>query len=80
MAVNKIYPTPQAALAGGYTRPILDANSGGFWGMQFKKAGYDVMIIRGKAEKPLWIEIKNDEWTSVKWTADTIRKVVMKKV
>jgi len=43
------------------TRTILDANSGGFWGMQFKKTGYDVMIIRGKAEKPVWIEIKEDE-------------------
>jgi aldehyde:ferredoxin oxidoreductase len=43
------------------THTILDANSGGFWGMQFKKTGYDVMIIRGKAEKPVWIEIKEDE-------------------
>jgi aldehyde:ferredoxin oxidoreductase len=41
------------------TGTVLDANSGGFWGMQFKKAGYDVMIVRGKAEKPVWIEIKN---------------------
>ncbi len=43
------------------TGTILDANSGGFWGMQFKKTGYDVMIVRGKAEKPVWIEIKEDE-------------------
>jgi aldehyde:ferredoxin oxidoreductase len=43
------------------TGTILDANSGGFWGMQFKKTGYDVMIVRGKAEKPVWIEIKGDE-------------------
>jgi len=42
------------------TGTVLDANSGGFWGMQFKKAGYDVMIVRGKVEKPVWIEIKND--------------------
>ena len=42
------------------TGTILDANSGGFWGMQFKKTGHDAMIIRGKAEKPVWIEIKND--------------------
>ena len=28
--------------------------------MQFKKAGYDVMIVRGKSEKPVWIEIKNE--------------------
>ncbi|HEX8992643.1 MAG TPA: aldehyde ferredoxin oxidoreductase family protein [Anaerolineales bacterium] len=43
------------------TGTILDANSGGFWGMQFKKAGYDVLIVRGRAEKPVWIEIKNGQ-------------------
>ena len=45
------------------TGTILDANSGGFWGMQFKKTGYDVMIVRGRSEKPVWIEIKNGEVT-----------------
>jgi aldehyde:ferredoxin oxidoreductase len=43
------------------TGTILDCNSGGFWGMQFKKAGYDVLIVRGKSDKPVWIEIKSDE-------------------
>jgi aldehyde:ferredoxin oxidoreductase len=43
------------------TGTILDANSGGFWGMQFKKAGYDVMIVRGRSEKPVWIELRNGE-------------------
>ncbi len=43
------------------TGTILDANSGGFWGMQFKRTGYDVMIVRGRAEKPVWIEIKDGE-------------------
>ena len=33
------------------TGTVLDANSGGFWGMQFKKTGFDVMIVRGKAAK-----------------------------
>ncbi|MCX8023614.1 MAG: aldehyde ferredoxin oxidoreductase family protein [Thermanaerothrix sp.] len=42
------------------TGTILDANAGGYWGMQFKKAGYDAMIIRGKASQPVWIEIKRD--------------------
>jgi len=40
------------------TGTILDANGGGFWGMQFKKAGYDAMIIRGKSPQPVWLEIK----------------------
>jgi aldehyde:ferredoxin oxidoreductase len=43
------------------TGTVLDANSGGFWGMQFKKAGWDALIVRGRAEKPVWIEIKNDQ-------------------
>jgi aldehyde:ferredoxin oxidoreductase len=40
------------------TGTVLDANSGGFWGMQFKRTGFDAMIVRGKAEKPVYIEIK----------------------
>src|SRR5450759_2342372 len=43
------------------TGTVLDANSGGFWGMQFKKAGYDVLIVRGEAEKPVYIEIKQEQ-------------------
>ncbi|MBI4786429.1 MAG: aldehyde ferredoxin oxidoreductase family protein [Chloroflexi bacterium] len=39
------------------TGTILDANSGGFWGMQFKKAGYDALIVRGRAARPVYIEI-----------------------
>jgi len=54
---NRFSVTTKSPLTG----TILDANSGGFWGMQFKKTGHDVMIIRGRAQKPVWIEIKNDE-------------------
>jgi len=43
------------------TGTILDANSGGFWGMQFKRTGYAVLIVRGKAEKPVYIEIKDEK-------------------
>ena len=42
------------------TGTILDANSGGFWGMQFKKAGYDALIVRGRAARPVYVEIKSD--------------------
>lgn len=54
---NRFSVTTKSPLTG----TVLDANSGGFWGMQFKKAGYDVLVVRGKSEKPVWIEIKNDE-------------------
>ncbi len=56
---NRFSVTTKSPLTG----TVLDANSGGFWGMQFKKCGYDVMIVRGKSEKPVWIEIKNGEIT-----------------
>jgi aldehyde:ferredoxin oxidoreductase len=54
---NRFSVTTKSPLTG----TILDANSGGFWGMQFKKTGYDVMIVRGKSETPVWIEIRNGE-------------------
>ena len=52
---NRFSVTTKSPLTG----TVLDANSGGFWGMQFKKTGYDALIVRGKASKPTWIEIKN---------------------
>lgn len=39
------------------TDTILHSNSGGWWGMQFKRTGHDALIVRGKAEKPVMIEI-----------------------
>src|SRR5512139_1063730 len=51
---NRFSVTTKSPLTG----TVLDANSGGFWGMQFKKTGYDALIVRGRSEKPVWIEIK----------------------
>ena len=45
------------------TGTVLDSNSGGFWGMQFRKTGHDVLIVRGKSEAPVWIEIKDADVT-----------------
>jgi aldehyde:ferredoxin oxidoreductase len=42
------------------TGTILHANSGGWWGMQFKRTGYDALIVRGKAASPVLIEITPD--------------------
>ncbi|MGE5223417.1 MAG: aldehyde ferredoxin oxidoreductase family protein [Omnitrophica WOR_2 bacterium] len=39
------------------TGTILDAGSGGWWGMQFKRTGHDLLIVRGKASAPVLIEI-----------------------
>lgn len=35
------------------------ANSGNYWGSELKYAGYDGLIIRGKAQTPVYIWIKN---------------------
>jgi aldehyde:ferredoxin oxidoreductase len=43
------------------TGTILDANSGGFWGVQFRKTGHAALIIRGQAESPVWIEINPEQ-------------------
>jgi len=45
------------------TGTVLDANSGGWWGMQFKRTGYDVLVLRGRAQKPVWIEISEQDVT-----------------
>lgn len=39
------------------TGTIADANSGGFFGMRLKRTGYDAVIIRGRAERPVYLEI-----------------------
>ncbi len=38
-----------------------EANSGGFFGAELKYAGYDALIIEGKAKRPVYIEIFNEE-------------------
>ena len=42
------------------TGTILHSNSGGWWGMQFKRTGYDALIVRGKSDIPVMIEITPD--------------------
>lgn len=43
------------------TGTIFDSNSGGFWGKELHYAGYDALIIQGKAEKPVYLSIHDDE-------------------
>jgi len=37
------------------------SNMGGYWGPQLKYAGYDSIVIKGKASKPVYITIHNDQ-------------------
>jgi len=41
------------------TGTILDCNAGGHWGPELKRAGYDAVIIEGRAEMPSIIVIDN---------------------
>ncbi len=38
-------------------------NMGGYWGPELKYAGYDSIVLNGKAQRPVYIAIHNDEVT-----------------
>ncbi|MTI94414.1 MAG: aldehyde ferredoxin oxidoreductase [Firmicutes bacterium] len=42
------------------TGTIACSNSGGFWGAELKFAGYDLLVFEGKAEKPVYLSIEDD--------------------
>jgi aldehyde:ferredoxin oxidoreductase len=42
------------------TGTIASSNSGGFWGAELKRAGYDMIILEDKSEKPCYIFISDD--------------------
>jgi aldehyde:ferredoxin oxidoreductase len=43
------------------TGTIFDSSSGGFFGKELKFAGIDALIVKGAAQEPVYIAIKNDE-------------------
>jgi len=43
------------------TGAIACSNSGGYFGAELKAAGYDMIILEGKAEKPVYIAIEDDK-------------------
>lgn len=40
---------------------IACSNSGGFFGAELKAAGYDMIILEGKAEKPVYLAIEDEK-------------------
>ncbi len=46
---------------GPLTGAIACSNSGGKWGGEFKNAGYDLLIVEGKAKSPVYLHIENDQ-------------------
>ncbi len=47
----------KSPLTGG----VLSCNCGGNFGMSLKRAGFDGVVIRGRAENPTWIHVENGE-------------------
>lgn len=43
------------------TGTIAIANSGGKWGAEFKATGLDMIIIEGKSDKPVYLNIEDDK-------------------
>ena len=43
------------------TGSIGTGNTGGVWGIHLKKAGYSALIVRNKAEYPVYLWINDDE-------------------
>ena len=74
--------TSKSPLTGGFG----DANCGGFWGPELKYAGYDQIIIQGKAEKPVYLWIDGDKVeikdASHLWGKDTFEtnKLIIKEL
>ena len=62
-----------------FNKGIGSANVGGFWGPELKFAGFDNLIVSGKAEKPVYLWIHNGEieirdaafiWGKTTWEAE----------
>lgn len=45
---------------GPLTNAIACSNAGGYWGVELKKAGWDLLIIEGKSSIPVYIIIDNN--------------------
>lgn len=43
------------------TGTIGDSQAGGYWGAELKKAGFDALVITGRAERPICLWIDDDD-------------------
>ena len=54
-SVSRLCIVTKSPLTGGFTRTL----SGGYMGYEFKKAGFDAIVIKGKSNKPVYLWIKD---------------------
>jgi aldehyde:ferredoxin oxidoreductase len=47
----------KSPLTGGYG----DAEGGGFFGAELKRAGFDAIVVKGRSEKPVYLSIRDGE-------------------
>jgi aldehyde:ferredoxin oxidoreductase len=69
---------------GPLTGAVACSNSGGYWGAEFKMAGWDMVIFEGKSDKPVYLYVNDDVaelrcaahlWGKSVWqTEDIIKK------
>ncbi|HSF47357.1 MAG TPA: aldehyde ferredoxin oxidoreductase N-terminal domain-containing protein, partial [Burkholderiales bacterium] len=45
---------------GALTNAIACSNSGGYWGAEMRFAGWDMIILEGKAPQPVYLYVQND--------------------
>ncbi len=43
------------------TGAVACSNSGGYWGAEFKMAGWDMLIFEGKSPKPVYLYVNDDQ-------------------
>ena len=56
-STGRVTVSCKSPLTGGFG----DSNMGGHWGAELKYAGYDQIVIQGKAKKPVYIWIDDDK-------------------
>ncbi|MFO8113734.1 MAG: aldehyde ferredoxin oxidoreductase family protein [Desulfosalsimonadaceae bacterium] len=57
------------------TGTVACSNAGGYWGAELKSAGWDMVILEGVAEKPVYLAI-NDDTVAIKDAAGCWGKLV----
>lgn len=56
-AVPRYTICAKSPLTGGLGK----SEAGGFWGPELKRAGYDALVIKGKADHPVYLKIVDDQ-------------------
>jgi aldehyde:ferredoxin oxidoreductase len=56
-AYNRLAITAKSPLTGA----IIDAQAGGYWGPECKRAGVDAVVVQGKAREPVYLMIRDGD-------------------